>query len=125
MLHCIYTMTTEYNDYDIKQMHLNEGANVSVIEHALTLCLLMEILLLMCHTVLYHTIPSHDRCLSQNDIANYETSAKDASNVELAFETLARNALAVQQERKPIFIPDTLDLNKTQQQGKTQGCCSS
>jgi len=64
-------------------------------------------------------------CLSQNDIANYETSAKDASNVELAFETLARNALAVQQERKPIFIPDTLDLNKTQQQGKTQGCCSS
>ena len=63
---------------------------------------------------------------THNDIPNYETSAKDASNVEQAFETVARNALAVQQQRKPIFIPDTLDLSKSQQPAASRAgaCCS-
>jgi Ras-related protein Rab-7A len=66
-------------------------------------------------------------CLQHNDIPCYETSAKDASNVQLAFETVARNALAVQQERKPIFIPDTLDLTKTQAtpvSARATNCCT-
>lgn len=64
-------------------------------------------------------------CNTHNNIQYYETSAKDDSNVEQAFITVAKQALKLQQERKPIFIPDTLNLQSQQQNNRqhTQGCC--
>lgn len=51
-------------------------------------------------------------CQSKNDIPYFETSAKEAVNVELAFQTIARNALA--QETEPDLyneFPDQIKLN--------------
>lgn len=51
-------------------------------------------------------------CQSKNDIPYFETSAKEAMNVELAFQTIARNALA--QETEPDLVdnfPDQIKLN--------------
>lgn len=37
-------------------------------------------------------------CQSQNDIPYFETSAKEGLNVERAFQTIAKNALAQESE---------------------------
>lgn len=37
-------------------------------------------------------------CQSQNDIPYFETSAKEGINVERAFQTIAKNALAQESE---------------------------
>jgi len=64
-------------------------------------------------------------CASKGDIPYFETSAKEALNVEQAFQTIAKNALAQEAAQKPIFIPDTLDLNKpTAKPEAGGGCCS-
>jgi len=63
-------------------------------------------------------------CQSKGDIPYFETSAKEALNVEQAFQTIAKNALQQEASQKPIFIPDTLDLNKTKTQTEDKGCCS-
>jgi len=63
-------------------------------------------------------------CSSKGDIPNYETSAKEALNVEQAFETIARNALKQESQQKPIFIPETLELKPDAQQQSSGGCCS-
>jgi len=64
-------------------------------------------------------------CTAKNNIPNFETSAKDALNVEQAFATVARKALEQEATQKPIFIPDTLDLNKqTTEPAKKGGCCN-
>lgn len=62
-------------------------------------------------------------CSQKGDIPNFETSAKEAINVEQAFHTIAKNALAQEAATKPIFIPDTLDL-KPQNEPQKGGCCS-
>jgi Ras-related protein Rab-7A len=62
-------------------------------------------------------------CQGKGDIPNFETSAKDATNVEQAFHTIAKNALAQEANQKPIFIPDTLDL-KAENKAPEGGCCS-
>jgi len=61
-------------------------------------------------------------CSSKNDLPYFETSAKDALNVEQAFATIARNALARESAAPPPFVPDTLVLSNQQQQKKS-GCC--
>ena len=61
-------------------------------------------------------------CSGKNDIAFYETSAKEAVNVEQAFQTIAKAALAREAAAAPAFIPPTLDLNQTQAPAKS-GCC--
>ena len=61
-------------------------------------------------------------CSGKNDIAFYETSAKEAVNVEQAFQTIAKSALAREAAAAPAFIPPTLDLNQTQAP-KKEGCC--
>jgi len=61
-------------------------------------------------------------CAGKNDIAFYETSAKEAVNVEQAFQTIAKAALAREAAAAPAFIPPTLDLNQTQAP-KKEGCC--
>jgi len=62
-------------------------------------------------------------CTSKGDIPHFETSAKEALNVEQAFHTIAKNALAQENQTKPIFIPDSLDL-KADKQESSGGCCS-
>jgi len=62
-------------------------------------------------------------CQSKGDIPYFETSAKDATNVEQAFQTIAKNALAQESQQKPIFIPDTLDLKQDQNQKPQKKCC--
>jgi len=37
-------------------------------------------------------------CQTKNDVPYFETSAKDGTNVELAFQTIAKNALAQESE---------------------------
>ncbi|XP_026323460.1 ras-related protein Rab-7a [Hyposmocoma kahamanoa] len=51
-------------------------------------------------------------CQSKNDIPYFETSAKEAVNVELAFQTIARNALA-QEKEMDLYneFPDRVILN--------------
>jgi len=63
-------------------------------------------------------------CTSKNNIPYFETSAKEALNVEQAFYTIAKNALLQEAQQKPIFIPQTLgplENNQPQEQNK---CCS-
>jgi len=62
-------------------------------------------------------------CQTKGDIPHFETSAKEAVNVEQAFQTIAKNALAQENQTKPIFIPDNLDL-KPDQGNENKGCCS-
>jgi len=47
-------------------------------------------------------------CTAKGDIPFYETSAKEAVNVEQAFLTIAKNALAQEAANRPSFIPDKL-----------------
>jgi len=61
---------------------------------------------------------------SKGDIPSFETSAKEALNVEQAFHTIAKNALQQEATQKPIFIPDNLDLNKETKEPASTGCCS-
>lgn len=62
-------------------------------------------------------------CQSKGDIPYFETSAKEALNVEQAFHTIAKNALAQESQQKPIFIPDTLDLKQDTGKKPEGGCC--
>jgi len=62
-------------------------------------------------------------CQSKGDIPHYETSAKEALNVEQAFHTIAKNALTQEGNQKPIFIPDKVDLGKTDTAEGGGGCC--
>jgi len=64
-------------------------------------------------------------CQSKGDIPYFETSAKEALNVEQAFHTIAKNALQQESQQKPIFIPESLDLNKDTKPPESGGCCSS
>jgi Ras-related protein Rab-7A len=65
-------------------------------------------------------------CKSKGEggIPSFETSAKEALNVEQAFHTIAKHALQQEQNQKPIFIPDTLDLKKDVKPNENSGCCS-
>jgi Ras-related protein Rab-7A len=45
-------------------------------------------------------------CYNKGSIPYFDTSAKEAINVEQAFQTIARNALAQETEDKPEYIPD-------------------
>ena len=48
--------------------------------------------------------------MSKNDIPYFETSAKEAINVEQAFQTIAKNALA--QESEDSFADQVIFLSK-------------
>jgi Ras-related protein Rab-7A len=60
----------------------------------------------------------------KGDVPLFETSAKEALNVEQAFYTIAKNALQQESQQKPIFIPESLDLNKKEDEKKAGGCCA-
>jgi len=61
-------------------------------------------------------------CQEKGLIAPFETSAKDAINVEQAFHTMAKNALAAQPKQAPVIIP-VLDLKKQPESSGGGGCC--
>jgi Ras-related protein Rab-7A len=58
-------------------------------------------------------------CRSKNGIPYFETSAASASNVEQAFQEIARRALRQERAEEPVYLPETLTLNN--QQGMNQG----
>lgn len=62
-------------------------------------------------------------CQSKGEIPHFETSAKEALNVEQAFHTIAKNALAQEGNQKPIFIPNKINLDETEKKADTGGCC--
>ena len=62
------------------------------------------------------------------DATYYETSAKDGYNVQLAFETIARNALK-QEKEEDVYLPDLIDVSKKVNETKSEdekktGCCT-
>jgi len=63
-------------------------------------------------------------CATKGNIPFFETSAKDALNVEQAFHTIAKNALQQESTSKQIFIPQSLDLKPEQAKPQNANCCS-
>jgi len=63
-------------------------------------------------------------CHSKNEIPYFETSAKEAINVEQAFQTIAKNALAQESEVELYNeFPDQIRLSgETQQKPDNCGC---
>lgn len=64
-------------------------------------------------------------CQNKGNIPYFETSAKEAINVEQAFQTIARNALK-QETEDDLYIPDTVDVNADKGADKKSvmaGCC--
>jgi len=62
-------------------------------------------------------------CKNKNDIPFFETSAKDNTNVEQAFQTVARNALKQESSQPPMYVPPALDLDEKKKETKKSGCC--
>mmetsp|Transcript_52338 Transcript_52338/g.83338 ORF Transcript_52338/g.83338 Transcript_52338/m.83338 type:complete len:210 (-) Transcript_52338:92-721(-) len=62
-------------------------------------------------------------CKNKNDIPFFETSAKDNTNVEQAFQTVARNALKQESSQPPMYVPPALDLDNKENKPKQSGCC--
>jgi len=59
-------------------------------------------------------------CQTKNGIPYYETSAKEAINVEQAFQVIAKNALKQDPEDNNLILPP-IELTKSPEQKK--GCC--
>uniref|UniRef100_A0A4W6FD50 RAB7a, member RAS oncogene family n=1 Tax=Lates calcarifer TaxID=8187 RepID=A0A4W6FD50_LATCA len=64
-------------------------------------------------------------CQSKNNIPYFETSAKEAINVEQAFQTIARNALKQETEVELYNeFPEPIKLDKNGQQPRPAETCS-
>ena len=62
-------------------------------------------------------------CKSRKDIPYFETSAKDGSNVEIAFELIAKNFLAQELYDEPVKdVPITLKLEENKKKSSNK-CC--
>ena len=62
-------------------------------------------------------------CQAKGNIPYFETSAKEAINVEQAFQVIARNALK-QESEDDIYLPDTIDVTEHQpRSGSSCGAC--
>jgi len=60
-------------------------------------------------------------CQAKGNIPYFETSAKEAINVEQAFQVIARNALK-QESEEDIYLPDTIDV--TEQRSTAGSSCA-
>lgn len=60
-------------------------------------------------------------CQAKGNIPFFETSAKEAINVEQAFQTIAKNALKQEPDEGEIFLPESVNLG-TPPQEKQDGC---
>uniref|UniRef100_A0A914V4T2 Uncharacterized protein n=1 Tax=Plectus sambesii TaxID=2011161 RepID=A0A914V4T2_9BILA len=65
-------------------------------------------------------------CSSKNDIPYFEVSAKEAVNVEQAFQTIARNALQRESSDVQDFpdFPDQIRLTQTGSGSSAQSGCN-
>lgn len=62
-------------------------------------------------------------CQEKNNVPYFETSAKEAVNVEQAFQTIAKNALAREKEQDIYTeIPEHINLNPGQDRPASSGC---
>lgn len=64
-------------------------------------------------------------CEQQDNMPHFQASAKESTNVEIAFKRIAEKALARESLNQPIFIPQTVALgeNNGGRKGKKGGCC--
>ena len=60
-------------------------------------------------------------CQAKGNIPYFETSAKEAINVEQAFQVIARNALK-QESEDDIYLPDTIDVTNEKPASSAAGC---
>jgi Ras-related protein Rab-7A len=60
-------------------------------------------------------------CQAKGNIPYFETSAKEAINVEQAFQVIARNALK-QESEDDIYLPDTIDVANDKPAAAAGGC---
>ena len=60
-------------------------------------------------------------CQAKGNIPYFETSAKEAINVEQAFQVIARNALK-QEAEEDIYLPDTIDVTQQPAGSSASGC---
>ena len=62
-------------------------------------------------------------CQEKNNVPYFETSAKEAINVEQAFQTIAKNALAREKEQDMYQdVPESIDLGNQSNKPQTSGC---
>eukprot|EP01106_Pelomyxa_sp_JSP_P009040 TRINITY_DN247_c0_g1_i4.p1 TRINITY_DN247_c0_g1~~TRINITY_DN247_c0_g1_i4.p1 ORF type:complete len:163 (-),score=52.83 TRINITY_DN247_c0_g1_i4:66-506(-) len=61
-------------------------------------------------------------CQGKANIPYFETSAKEAINVEQAFQTIAKNAMK-QEDDEEIFVPDGITVKATDKKEEPSGCC--
>ena len=61
-------------------------------------------------------------CQAKGNVPYFETSAKEAINVEQAFQVIARNALK-QESEEDIYLPDTIDVSE--QRSSVSTSCTS
>jgi len=61
-------------------------------------------------------------CQANGNIPYFETSAKEAINVDQAFQTIAKNALQQESNLEPDMIPNTVTLPLDNSKQEKQGC---
>jgi len=61
-------------------------------------------------------------CQAKGNIPYFETSAKEAINVEQAFQVIAQNALK-QEAEEDIYLPDTIDVNDNKAAAQSGCAC--
>jgi len=63
-------------------------------------------------------------CQEKNNVPYFETSAKEAINVEQAFQTIAKNALAREREQDMYTdIPDQIKITTDQKPASSSCSC--
>ncbi|KAK9715341.1 hypothetical protein RND81_06G158700 [Saponaria officinalis] len=60
-------------------------------------------------------------CTSKGNIPYFETSAKDGTNVEAAFQCIAKNAITNEPEEE-LYVPDTVDMTGRAQPQSSSAC---
>jgi len=68
------------------------------------------------------TVKAQSWCQNNGNLPFFEASAKDSINVEEAFQTIARNALAQMKQDQEEYNPN-VDLSKPKKEPKNQKCC--
>jgi Ras-related protein Rab-7A len=62
-------------------------------------------------------------CEEKGGMPCFETSAKEAINVEQAFQTIARNALKQEPTEEEIFLPSGIAIGAHDDKKDGGGCC--